>query len=84
MEIRITKEYVAYDGTVFETEEECLDYEKTLNLKKYIPKFNNAIDILQEICNNTDCSICPIKEICTPLTDKGDYREWKEYKIKEV
>ena len=83
MEIRVTKEYVAYDGTVFETEEECLRYEEKRCFKEYIEKFNNAMDILQEICNDVDCSICPIKEICTVFTDKGDYRNWTEYKIKE-
>lgn len=83
MEIRITEEYVAYDGTVFETEEECLEYEEKRCLKDYVVKFNNAMDILQEVCDNVDCSICPIKEMCAVFRGRGDYRAWVEYKVKE-
>jgi hypothetical protein len=55
-EIQVIK-YQAEDGTIFNTEEECLKYEKELSQVKEIM---NLIPVVKKICaKNGDCSYCP-------------------------
>jgi hypothetical protein len=55
-EIQVIK-YQAEDGTIFNTEEECLEYEKELSQVKEIM---NLIPVVKKICaENEDCSYCP-------------------------
>ena len=50
-------QYIADDGTVFDTEEECVNYEKTLNFN--VDELYNAAETIKKYCvSNTTCGHC--------------------------
>lgn len=50
--------YKAFDGKVFDTEEECIEYEKS------VVDISNIIEILKrtrDICHSFECFECPLR-----------------------
>ena len=78
MEKRLVTEYIAFDGTVFENEECCIQYEKKNSL---ISKFNTAMSILDDVCQYAQgCVSCPVNKICKKM---DDITPWADYQIEE-
>ena len=73
--------YVANDGRVFETQEECEEYEATLNIRHYFAKFSNSPvyflngdnqDITKEIIKNPNRNL---ESLCS-IYIKEDGKKW--------
>lgn len=59
-------QYVAFDGNVFDTQEECEEYEKTIDYHNYIVQYN----IDGEVINTNDWEkVRFIKYSCFPNDD---------------
>ena len=50
-------QYIADDGTIFDTEEECVNYEKTLNFN--VDELYNAAETIKKYCASQEkCKYC--------------------------
>ena len=62
--------YKAEDGTIFETEEKCLEYEQNLEVF-------NAAEILIKHCEKRMCCNCPFFKIsCVLSSGPPEVWEW--------
>lgn len=52
--------YKAFDGKVFDTEEECIEYEKSILNDINISHVIDALKTLKNICKTFSCAECPI------------------------
>lgn len=52
----VVTQYVAEDGTKFETKEKCLAYEEKY---KETSELRKAIRKIKDLCDNMDCKFCP-------------------------
>lgn len=48
--------YEAEDGTLFENEQECREYEYSKVMKE---KVRSAVDVIKNFCINMECAGCP-------------------------
>jgi hypothetical protein len=64
-------QYIAFDGEEFNSEKECLDYERNLKegIADYVNDFDSIFDSLcnelQELCEN--CGACPFNGMCKEI-----------------
>ena len=49
--------YEAQDGKIFDTEQECKQYE--IETAKFVERVKSVIKELRYFCSNTQCSNCP-------------------------
>ena len=54
--------YKALDGKVFNTEEECIEYEKTLINSVEIDNIITILKRTRDVCKTFACSDCPINK----------------------
>ena len=57
----VVTQYIAEDGTIFITKEECLAYEEKC---KETSELRKAIRKIKEMCKETNCRFCPFNDDC--------------------
>ena len=83
MEMEKIEVYKAFDGTLFDSEKECLDYEKLR--EKQITKAASCAKIISEFCNNR-CEDCYFNIMRGSILEPSCLFnckpcEWTEYEV---